>query len=84
MMPGRQTALPTIAITGWFSQPRRERVTTVPSTAARTSPTAPAMRRWPSGSFFPHSQHPPSHFPVVTRVLTDSIQGQVFMGLEAR
>jgi len=58
---------------------RRDREISIPSTAASTSPTTPAMMRWLSGSFFPHSQGTPDHFPVVTRALTDSMQGQVFM-----
>ena len=56
------------------------RDTSAPTNRARSSPAAPAMSRWLRGIFFPHSQQPPSHFPVVMRVLTDSMQGQVFMG----
>lgn len=69
----------------WFSFMRRQnqslgrRMSSVPSTAVRTSPTTPAMMRWLSGIFFPHSHDAPYHFPVVTRVFTDSRQGQVFM-----
>ena len=60
---------------------RRRRDTNRPTNTASSSPTAPAIRRCPSGSFFPHSQQPPSHFPVVMSVLTDSMQGQVFMAV---
>ena len=58
----------------------RRRDTSPPTNTASNRPTAPAIRRCPSGSFFPHSQPPPSHFPVVISVLTDSRQGQVDMG----
>jgi hypothetical protein len=60
---------------------RRDRESSVPTTVARTRPTTPAMMRWLNGSFFPHSQGTPDHFPVVMSVLTDSMQGQVFMGV---
>ena len=44
-------------------------------------PAIPAMMRWLVVILFPHSQLPPSHFPVVMSVLTDSMQGQVLMNV---